>query len=337
MKYCKLCEENEANKKNTHYLTDSIIRSALNKDGSNEREKGFYFGIDSSDPFIRFNFQRIDGETLESVLGRDPTDEELEKARSIPFSVDYYFCSECEKRFTEIENDFISKILPNFRQKDLTGLSELKFREIEICRLFFVLQVYRSAECDSDFKISAKLKEKLRIQILERKPDFSIPLSVSYLQTIGGDIYYTENSVGYVSGSNPSVIFMNDFVVQIFDNDKEIKYEALYGLNSKIDFEKYLNINEEEFLFKIFSVQQKRELFEKINIEKQLPRKIEYFKKCFELMWFKIFNYYPNEFQKVIFLSNLVSNENDKILKLTEEQVMDFTKNYLNNLIRNYR
>ncbi|MBK8657107.1 MAG: hypothetical protein IPN20_25120 [Haliscomenobacter sp.] len=38
---CALCAKNEANKKNTHYLTDGIIRSCLNEDGSNVREKGF--------------------------------------------------------------------------------------------------------------------------------------------------------------------------------------------------------------------------------------------------------------------------------------------------------
>ena len=40
MSLCKLCSQREADKKNTHYLTDSIIRTCLNKDGSNIREQG---------------------------------------------------------------------------------------------------------------------------------------------------------------------------------------------------------------------------------------------------------------------------------------------------------
>jgi hypothetical protein len=42
---CALCKEREANKKNTHYLTDGVIRSCLNHDGGNERENGLYFDV----------------------------------------------------------------------------------------------------------------------------------------------------------------------------------------------------------------------------------------------------------------------------------------------------
>lgn len=45
MAICKFCEHNEATKKNTHYLTDGIIRSCLNIGGTNSREKGMMFDI----------------------------------------------------------------------------------------------------------------------------------------------------------------------------------------------------------------------------------------------------------------------------------------------------
>ncbi len=78
MSLCKLCLEREANKKNTHYLTDAIIHTCLNLDGTNEREKGLYFALDNTNPFIDFNFQRLDELTLEATIGRKPTDEEIE-------------------------------------------------------------------------------------------------------------------------------------------------------------------------------------------------------------------------------------------------------------------
>ena len=78
---CKLCKVREANKKNTHYLTDSIIRTCLNLDGSNTREAGFYFDISNNTPFVDFNFQRGTSVVeLEKPLGRPATDEEIEKA-----------------------------------------------------------------------------------------------------------------------------------------------------------------------------------------------------------------------------------------------------------------
>src|SRR5687768_3219748 len=99
---CALCQIREADKKNTHFLTDSIIRSCLNFDGSNEREKGFYYDISTDKTFTDFNFQRVGEEVIEKAVGRLATDEELEKARKIPFSVDYVFCTACESIFTKI-------------------------------------------------------------------------------------------------------------------------------------------------------------------------------------------------------------------------------------------
>lgn len=73
MNICKFCQINQANKKNTHYLTDAIIRTCLNIEGSNNREKGLYFAVNSGNPFIEVNFQRLDEQTIEDAIGRKPT------------------------------------------------------------------------------------------------------------------------------------------------------------------------------------------------------------------------------------------------------------------------
>lgn len=79
---CKLCNLNEANKDNTHYLTDAIIRSCLNLEGTNSRENGFYFDISNNTPFIDFSFQRnTSAAKLEQMMGRVPSDKEIEKAK----------------------------------------------------------------------------------------------------------------------------------------------------------------------------------------------------------------------------------------------------------------
>jgi hypothetical protein len=79
---CKLCNHAEANKKNTHYLTDSLIRRCLNEDGNNIREKGFMFDFSSSSPFLDFSFQRNTSiENIKKALGREPNDEEIGNAK----------------------------------------------------------------------------------------------------------------------------------------------------------------------------------------------------------------------------------------------------------------
>jgi hypothetical protein len=83
---CALCKENTADKTNIHHLTDGIIRSCLNQDGSGEREKGFYFDVSNNTAFVEFNFQRGTSiDKLEESLGRQSTDEEIDKAKQIPF------------------------------------------------------------------------------------------------------------------------------------------------------------------------------------------------------------------------------------------------------------
>ncbi len=127
---CKLCGIKEANKKNTHYLTDSIIRSCLNVDGVNQREKGFMFNVSNRKVFMEFNFQRETPiSSVESALGREPSEDEIEKAKQNAYSVDYVFCSSCEDIFTDIESVFVNEILPQLRGKDLTGIKEVRFQD----------------------------------------------------------------------------------------------------------------------------------------------------------------------------------------------------------------
>jgi len=61
-------------------------------------------------------------------MGRYSTDEEIEDAKNVPFSVDYVFCASYEDIFSKIEASFVKKILPKFRGKELSGLDKLELR-----------------------------------------------------------------------------------------------------------------------------------------------------------------------------------------------------------------
>lgn len=332
MSTCKFCQINEANKKNTHYLTDAIIRSCLNIEGSNNREKGLYFAINSKNPFIEFNFQRLDEQSIENVIGRKPTDEEIENAKQIPFSVDYIFCNECEKKFTDIETEFIDKILPKFRQNDLAGLNSILIKENLICRNFFYLQIFRSAICEEAFALPLEFIDELRKILFEKIEDYLIPLSVTYLQTTGGNENYTENYIGYTSDKNPFIIFMNDFIIQCYDKSENIKQLELHGLNDDA-YKKFINSNEEAFIFNIFQNDKRKEFLKNLITNEKVKQTITTFENLFDQIWIKLFGTAAPSFQKDNYIQSVANQSKEKLNSLSQEEMYNFTFSYLVKLL----
>ncbi|WP_449387173.1 hypothetical protein [Chryseobacterium lineare] len=329
MSLCKLCLEREANKKNTHYLTDAIIRTCLNIEGSNEREKGLYFALDNTNPFIDFNFQRLDELTLETTIGRKPTEEEIENAKSIPFSVDYVFCSDCENLFTDIETPFIQNILPHFRQADLSGLKIVSEADVVTIRNFFHIQLYRSAVCEDILAFSPEFKEKLRHSILQKNGDTSIPLSVTYLQTLGGNAIYTENYIGFTDDKNPFIVFMNDFVIQVYENEEAIKFLPFHGLNEQETFVSAININEESFAFKIFDNAERMVFLNTVIVNEKVKKTIQYYRDMFDMFWRKLFGVDAPVLQKERYIQSLINGDDNNLIKYSKQQVFEFTVAYM--------
>lgn len=335
---CELCKYREANKKNTHYLTDSIIRTCLNLDGSNLRETGFYFDISNNTPFVDFNFQRGTsvGE-LEKSLGREATDEEIEKAKQIPFSVDDVFCTACEDIFTSIETPFVENILPRFRQNDLTGIEGIEIADNKTTKLFFYLQVWRTAICEDHFELEEDTLEILRLSILNSETmlnnDLPIfPIHMTYLQTIGDEKAYTSNFVGCTNDRNPNIIFINDFVIQFFEDVESIKRIDFYDLNQSDDFEQFVTVDNELVKFKILSNETRLKVLGKITKEEKVQKANSYFAESFSKQWFMIFNGFPNSYLVQEYLQ-YISGGGFNILKYTKETLIEKTTEFIESKI----
>ncbi|MCL9805835.1 hypothetical protein NAT51_12870 [Flavobacterium amniphilum] len=260
---------------NSHYLSDFIIRPALNIQGSSKRDLGFYFGFDSDKPSSQFRYQRgfTKFEKVEEVLGRQSTEEEIViMKQNIEFSSNDKFCIDCEPKFTKIENLFNKNILPKLRDSDLTGIKnlELSVEDSKALRLFVLLNFFRTSICDDEFQIQKELQNILRDKIFNY--DFegleNIHLSVSYLETLPneGDIdntYKTENIVGIVYGANPKTIFFNDFVITLIDGHdfEHVEYNIFEDINSLLNS---LNIDMKNYKVKIFSNDERKFIINKI-------------------------------------------------------------------------
>lgn len=336
---CALCKEREANKKNTHFLTDGIIRSCLNLDGSKEREKGFYFDLSNDNAFIEFNFQRGTSiDKLKSSLGREVTDEEIEKAKSIPFSVDNVFCSVCENFFTDIESKFISEILPSFRNNDLADKNTINLIDLKTVRLFFYIQIWRTAVCDGTLKISADTAENLRQIILNYKTVDAneikhYPLAITYLQTIGDEAEYTTNYVGYTSDRNPNLIIMNDFVIQFYEGCDAVSFFNFYGLTTEQNYKQFINFNEEQFIVNIFQNDKRKQFLQEFIKTERVKQTIQYYADRFRELWLKLFGVHPPLQTTQEYLHVLTSGNEFNVLKYTKENVLEVTAKFIHRKI----
>lgn len=336
---CKLCTLNKKPKTNTHYLTDSIIKTALNEDGVTTRGKGIYWGIDTGKLIVDFKFQQeASPSTLENLLGRKTTFEEnYDAENNIDFTVSDTFCEECEKKFTAIETKFSDKIISKFRNCDLNNVNHkiLSENESGITRLFFLMQFWRTAQCDPSIKLSSVLSEKIRLKIFNQ--DYSgledIPLSVTYLETKKdlvdeGNKYKTDNIISIREHRNPCLIIMNDFVIQLFEDFKFPFYD-FYGINNPADYIDFLNLKQLKFKVKIVSNDERKKFLQLYfsTAAKLFKANQAWF---FLNMYTKVFRKLPSNFEIQKYLI-FISSNND-IMKFSAEKLSKNILSYFKQL-----
>ncbi|UMQ41569.1 hypothetical protein MKS83_19555 [Chryseobacterium sp. Y16C] len=336
---CALCNTNEANKKNTHYLTDSIIRTCLNEDGSNVREKGFYFKMSSKTPYVNFNFQRGTSiQNLEETLGRLPTEDEIEKAKKIPYSVDFVFCNECEDIFTKIETPFIERILPTLREEDHEETNELELEDVKVIKMFFYLQIWRTSISVDSFKVNTDSLENLRISILnyeqlniEDIPNF--PIHLTYLNVVGEQINYTSNIICTINEQNSNIIIMNDFVLQFFENAESVNKIDFHGLYDYDNYLELVNKDNSIFKFKIFNNEERVAFILKLQRIEKVQKSISALQQMFVELWVSIFSNVPAPPIVDLYVAYLIVDNNDLLL-LTEEAVTHKTTEFIAEFLR---
>lgn len=329
---CRLCQLREANKANTHYLTDAVIRPCLNFDGGNDREKGLYFNL-SSPGNVEMNFQRNTSMALlRAELGREPTEEEIERAKINPYSSDYIFCDRCERHFTEIENDYLSKELPKFRRQDPVTEVSIDLDNVRLARAFWLMQWWRSSVCVPLLAVDPDVVEKLRNLILLWKTVplnelTEFPLSVTYLNTAGEPATRTNNLVGFMNRKNPAVIFMCDHVLLAFEHADQNAQDEIFGLSAP-DFTDFINKNESRFRIRIFS-DDKRRMFLRAFYADQARQKLEHYVEKLGVLWLGLFgsDIPMRTVQK--FIEELVHNPDDDILHYSKENITRITAAFI--------
>lgn len=112
---CLLCKSQEADKTNSHIISDFLIRSMLllNNDGKRS-EKTFNNTISTFDSSFHFGREAREDE-IEGIIGRKLTEEEM-ASRTNPYARDHIFCSSCERRLSFVESLFNEKFYKELKK-----------------------------------------------------------------------------------------------------------------------------------------------------------------------------------------------------------------------------
>lgn len=297
---CNLCGAIKPLKSNTHYLTDAIIRPCLNSIGAKGREKGLFFDISTNQTFLTPHFQRETNiDKIVEVYGREPNADEIEETRSKrAYSVDNVFCSDCEAKFTSIENVFLRNI-----EKFKTG----KFSDSKIIRRFFYLQLWRTAICDENFIIPENTLQYMK-HCLQDDCELSemnrLPLSITYLETPKG--CESENGVGIAVGANPYVILMNDFIIQLYDSVSAVQFYALLGINKIETYKSFINYDETEFKIQVIDNASRIKFYQTYYLKKKMPTFINGITWYFSNMYYQVFHTLPNDNEIQMYIQNAI-------------------------------
>ncbi len=313
---CKFCGTNEPNKTNTHYLTDFIIRTCLNFDGDNKREKGFFFNVGNENSNIELNIQRNSPvHKIENEIDRLLTQTEIENSKERKFSVDNIFCSDCENRFTEIENQFNGQLLERIRKTNCS----ITFSKSDQTTLlnFIYLQVFRTAICHKSVNINKKVVEDLRnILFSKREHNTTGKFPILFIKLgMAEKPDYTENLVGIKSDWNSITILFNDFII-LFSTSIDLHSfpEFLIHLINYEEFLEYTNHNEPNFNILYKSRSQKRKFYYETIGKPKIIKIIDENVSNFQILYTKLYQQKPShkrieEFRKY-FTSNLKRKEN---------------------------
>ncbi|MBB1286815.1 hypothetical protein HRH25_20710 [Flavisolibacter sp. BT320] len=330
MSLCRLCKQEEATKKNSHILPHFLIKTAINKGGSKQRDYELTFSF-SQDEFADLYFGRnITLETIEQYKGRELTGEELEQQN--PFAQDYLFCPSCEVYFGLLE-DYYSKevyqklLAGSFGQIFPTGEVQLATSEkvstplvlLHVYSIFFRCSVAGYHGFQMNYferklrKVLLHYKEKDTDAILSKleleSNDFTFfPFINTFAAPPADDV--TKNFVTILHSEKPFFVYLNNVTFHLYTKRSHVgkTKEFFYGMTDLIDANKCANSLDKPFRVVLFNEAQLNRILS-IAYEGMAKRQMKFLKSAFRKVHQRIFFTSPNEDLTNFFIHTLVTQD----------------------------
>lgn len=212
MSICKLCQQNEADKKGSHIIPFFLLREVENIDGKKERNYEIGFSLGGSDVKSHFG-SSILPERLEETFG-EIQDEDIETNKH-PMIVDHLLCTSCEKRFSVLESIYSKYLADNNEEVAIDS---------NISYLFWISVFWRLGVIDNnEVHLPEDLLEKYRNllitslsenDIISDEVDHEFKLYILKVLNIDKGTFtypfYSDGVIGLIVGSNVALIVLDD-------------------------------------------------------------------------------------------------------------------------------
>lgn len=263
---CKICQEREATKNNSHLITWSLIKEVVNQPGFKERGYDVTFSLSTvQTPKVHIG-RNVSPSHIEEVLGTHLSEDAAKQNKDF-FSRDHIFCPECEDGISKLENEFVEKVYKKLNnatgkslEQDTKGNKVIRLTEFEskITYLFAYSIFFRTSIGKlNNFTLEAKLEKqicehllpmletnvhKLRNNINRLQADyFKYPVVISYLETKVGK-ESLENMVIQHRSKMPNFLLANRLVLELYQKKGHItaSTEYLFGFSQMMSAKEYI-------------------------------------------------------------------------------------------------
>jgi hypothetical protein len=265
---CRLCKKNDANQTGSHILTAWLVASVYTK-GEKKRDNEIMFEMAPFDSNLPFIGRNVSPDTIEEHLGRALTDEEI-KNQENKLVLDNLLCTNCEKRFQVIEDEYLNKVHKDLEKLECNDPITIDSSHSYTIRLFFLSQVWRaSASNILNFSLDPKFEERIRL-ILDEILDLKIKdtlkkandkskmfteIPICIIKS-SKDIIPTSKPIMFSPTSNkPYFGIINDYAIMLYEKESHTRSTPhdFYGIGKYFKKE-WINLKEEKFQFGFLNI-----------------------------------------------------------------------------------
>lgn len=351
-KICKLCKNAIADKTNSHILSHSLIKEAINYEGQNEREKEHSFSISPQNIEVYLGQSALTPDILEKIYNKELSYEEIDeivtKNTPNPYARDYIFCSNCEDRLGKIEGYFKENIYRKLKEgKPISNKNNTNL----VIRVFTYSLIWRiSLVRFNDFQLDAKIEEKLRVildnclskntsemleNLAKNKEDITAyPLILTFLEA-SPESDMTENVIWVdLYAKMPYFFIINNLAIQFYTKESHTRStpRSFFGLTDLVKTKECVNFKEDNFKISVVNNENRLSILKEVfafNAHLKIQKIVE----IFRLLYKNIRRVEPTKEQEYLLLQRIIHDEKvNNEGKYSRIHILHHIANYLNEI-----